>query len=139
VWCDHFDHAGQPYQQKLFVWALLTGLRVITNTHDPLALAVLARVPQILVHVSSTRLATEGNEARACLPYFVEVDGVPSHLQTEKHRAQRLVNEDPVNALQLRAFALERLQEVERAVGSAKMAEIYAKVDTNTMAILNAQ
>jgi hypothetical protein len=73
VWCDHFDHAGQPYQQKLFVWALLTGLRVITNTHDPLALAVLARVPQILVHVSSTRLATEGNEARACLPYFVEV------------------------------------------------------------------
>ena len=47
-----------------------------------------------------------------------------------------LINDDPVNTISLRSYAMDSLNHVEQAVGSQRFQQALAGVDESTMKVL---
>eukprot|EP00741_Cyanophora_paradoxa_P012573 tig00020614_g12149.t1 len=138
LWLDKVDCIAAAGKRKLTALALASTL----SWGDP---AVLSRVGliidvaiNVMLEVESNPLDPHGDEWASAGPAEPDEDGVVPPQASESGRKAELRGRDPVYLMNLRAYLMERLAELQRAMGDAQFHALMAGVDPAITAQLQA-
>ena len=123
----HLDCVREVYHQKTVALALAQFVAAPSELRPEHLPAFATRIIDV---VNSTLTELFSDRAATRVPQFSAADFPADAAQwTEGHRVQRMIMQDAVTAVDLKAFVLQKLGECQQTLGAERFAQVMASID----------